>query len=214
MKAEGTETVMASGPVDVDIQSKLEQIGRALCRAYASDGFAWISTTDYSDATLQGNKDKAVKLIIPTSVVWADPSPSQTKPDTPDTFAECFNNGSPRDQQSKFTWATKTTRVFTWSMTETLSTGIETSVEAEVPEISKVGVKWSVNLSLSSTQTTSKSEEQDWSIEQPVTVGPKSALKCTAYIRKTLYNVPFTVPVNYKGYAAVMTTKDFDDGNG
>jgi hypothetical protein len=31
--------------------------------------------------------------------------------------------------------------------------------------------------------------------------------------QKDLYNVPFTVPVNYKGYAAIMTRKMFDNDN-
>lgn len=191
----------------MDVKAKIELIARAFCKDFAYDGFNSFNTEEFGAFGLEGQKDKAIKITM--KVAWADPTPDQTKPDTPKSFTECFNNHSPTLQQSKFITTIKTTRTFAWSMTETLNTGFEATVTTGVPTVASASAKFSASLSLSSTQTTTQSEEQDWAIEQPLSVAAESAASCTAYVRRTLYNVPFTVNVKYKGYVSVMTNRAF-----
>ena len=198
----------------MSLKDDLEPIAKALCKEFGSstsepwkDTFFWLEIQDFKGDILGKYPDKGLKQA--NTVVWAAPSLDQTTPSSPVSYSETTINRYDTDETSHFTYTTKTRRVFSWSLTETITTSLESSVEVGVPGVEKTGLKWTVGLSLSSTQGGTKDDEQDWAFTQDFKVLAHSAAKVTATISINSYKVPFTVHATLTGYVAIMTKASF-----
>jgi hypothetical protein len=114
-----------------------------------------------------------------------------------------YDNNTTVQQSETFQYTATSQQSFTWSITESLSIGIEISATEGVPDVASSTQKVSVNLSLSSTQGATSSNTQSWNVNNPVVVPPNSSVKCDMVINSQSYNINFTESVLLAGYVAI-----------
>lgn len=106
-------------------------------------------------------------------------------------------------QQNTFQETSTSTQSFTWSITESLSIGIEISATEGVPAVASSSQKVTVSLSLSSTQGATSSNTQTWQVNTPINVPANSSVKADMVISSQSYDVNFTASVLLQGYVAI-----------
>ena len=114
-----------------------------------------------------------------------------------------YDNGTTVQQQETFSETKSTTQAFSWSITESLSIGVEVSATEGVPNVASATEKVTVTLSLSSTQGQSTSNTQSWTVNTPINVPANSSVKADMIISTQSYDVDFTEDVLLQGSVAI-----------
>jgi hypothetical protein len=106
-------------------------------------------------------------------------------------------------QSETFQYTATTTQSFTWSITESVSVGIEISATEGVANVASSSQKFTVTLSFSATQSKTTTNSQSWTVNNPVAVPPDSSVKCDMVLNTQSYNINFTTSVLVSGYVAI-----------
>lgn len=124
-----------------------------------------------------------------------------------------YDNATSVTQSETFAYTATSTQSFTWSITEALSVGVEISATEGVPAVASSSQKISVSLKLSSTQGATNTNQQSWSVSNPVQVPAQSSVKCDMVINAQTYNINFTQQVSIDGYVAIWFNDKVDWNN-
>ncbi|WP_347218257.1 ETX/MTX2 family pore-forming toxin [Chryseobacterium sp.] len=118
-------------------------------------------------------------------------------------FETIYNNNTQVANQQSLIETETSTQAFEWSITEALSIGVEISATEGVPAVASSTQKVTVNLSLSSTQKSTVTNTQSWSVNTMLTIPAQSSVKADIVIGTQSYNINFTVTVMLNGYVAI-----------
>lgn len=118
-------------------------------------------------------------------------------------FETIYNNNTQVSNQQSLIETETSTQSFEWSITEALAIGVEISATEGVPAVASSSQKVTVNLSLSSTQKSTVTNTQSWSVNTILTIPPQSSIKADIVIGTQSYNINFTVSVMLNGYVAI-----------
>lgn len=121
-----------------------------------------------------------------------------------------YDNASTVQQSEVFQYTATTTQSFTWSITESLSVGVEISATEGVPNIASSSQKITVTLSFSSTQGATHTESQSWNVNTPVVVPADSSMKCDMVVNTQSYDIDFTATVLVAGNVAIWFNDKVD----
>jgi hypothetical protein len=161
----------------------------------------WVSLFDYGNhRELEGFGANQCKATL-KGITYDGTSPPLTGSTA--GYSLWYDNDTDAEQREEFEYENSTEQTFSWSMTETLSIGIEISATEGVPEVASSTQKFTINFSLSSTQTTSHSEKKVWTVKTPVVVPARKSVKCTMVINTEGYDLDFTADVLVDGDVAV-----------
>lgn len=163
------------------------------------------SSTDYSKHAELNDYQSNQCIATYKDINYDSPSISPTDPIS--ASDQVLKNGTDIEQTETYAWEKSTTNSFTWSLTESLKIGVETTFICGVPEIAEGKIKTTVELDLSSTQSQTTSDTQKWSLSVPVRVPAHSGVECISVIEQSMCELAFTAEINLSGYVAVW----FDD---
>ena len=124
-----------------------------------------------------------------------------------------YDNATSLTQSETFSYTATSTQSFQWSITETLAVGIEVSATEGVPEVASSTQKISVSLTLSSTQGATSTNQQSWTVQNPVLVPPQSSVKCDMVLNSQSYDINFTQQVSIDGHVAIWFNDKQDWNN-
>jgi hypothetical protein len=115
------------------------------------------------------------------------------------------NNDSTASASHNISPSKTFTTTFEWTLSEQLSFGIDTSIEAGIPDEGDVKTTYKMNLQFGSQQKQSYTEQTTFQFSETITVPPKSSVKVTSTVDwlKNL-EVPFVI------YATYAAKKGFD----
>jgi len=114
-----------------------------------------------------------------------------------------YDNGTSVQQQNNFQETSTTTQTFTWSVTESLSIGVEISATEGVPSVVSSTQKVTVTIGLSSTQSQTTTNTQTWQVSSPINVPADSSVKADMVISTQSYSINWTAAVLLQGYVAI-----------
>lgn len=169
---------------------------------YSGGGIRFTASTRYSNNSeldayhqYQTNPSDQTITFDPNA---PDPTPGQA-------FSQATNyeNDTSLQQTVTYTQSMQTSKSFTWSVTELLSIGLEVSITAGTPAVAQIGAKVTTNLTLSSTQGASESEQQTWTVANPYNVAPHTSLQATLVVTTQQYNVNWGATVTLRGCVAI-----------
>lgn len=124
-----------------------------------------------------------------------------------------YDNATSLTQSETFSYTATSTQSFTWSITEALSVGVEVSATEGVPAVASSTQKITVSLSLSSTQAATNTNQQSWTVSNPVQVPSQSSVKCDMVLNSQSYDINFTQVVSIDGYVAIWFNDKVDWNN-
>ncbi|MGW1835069.1 ETX/MTX2 family pore-forming toxin [Streptomyces sp. BBFR2] len=114
-----------------------------------------------------------------------------------------YRNQTDAAQTVRYNYTSKTAKAFSMTTSKTLKTGVELSTEVEIPGVAKVGAKFTMNLELTKSETTTKTEEQTWSVDVPVVVPKQSQVHTWMTINTASYDVSYTASAQLENYVAI-----------
>ena len=110
-------------------------------------------------------------------------------------ITDTTTNGTDLKQTSDFKRTESTTATFTWTMKEAISVGISLEFGVDVPPVASAKTTITANISVSSTQSSTKTTTQSWEIDRSVTVPPRSRVDMTWAIIKKKVQANFACDV-------------------
>jgi len=159
------------------------------------------ASTNYGSQDFLGNYHQYQTSAAVQNIVYDGNSP----PTGGSTIAYelWYDNGTTIQQQNNFQETSTSTQAFTWSITESLSIGIEVSATEGVPSVASSTQKITVTLSLSSTQSQTTTNSQTWQVNAPLNVPPNSSVKADMVISTQSYSINWIATVLLQGYVAI-----------
>jgi len=121
-----------------------------------------------------------------------------------------YDNNSTIQQSETFSYTATSSQSFTWSITESISVGVEISATEGVPNVASSTQKVTVTLSFSATQSQTKTNTQSWTINNPVLVPKDSSVKCDMVLNTQSYDINFTAAVLVTGSVAIWFNDKVD----
>lgn len=118
------------------------------------------------------------------------------------TFEEWFHNGGSAQSLVKFAKTKTMAASFTWSITEGLTIGTESTFKAGIPGVVGGDLKFKTELALSSTQAKTTTETETFTIENHIPVAPKTSVKVVFTVIEREVEVPWTAKVFVDGFIA------------
>ena len=112
-------------------------------------------------------------------------------------------NDTELQQNSVFKRTESTTSTFTWTMKEAISVGISLEFDVGVPPIASAKTTISAKISVSSTQSSTKTETQSWEIDRNVAVPPRTRVDMKWSIIKKKIQANFECDVVITKYVLV-----------
>jgi hypothetical protein len=185
--------------------SSLQQItdswGNWLAKQYGTS-CDFTASTDYGAQGALAQYMEYQCSATPQSISYEnEPKPPPLSADIADKIT--YNNGSSVAQTEILERSYTSTDEFTWSITESLSIGVQVTVGASIPDFLQIQDQYSVTLSLSSTQGQTKTNSRTWTVNTTLTIPPESSLNCEVLIKSQPHNVNFTATVNLLGFVAI-----------
>jgi|GEM_PF-2307970 len=132
-----------------------------------------------------------------------DPQAPAPIPGTAASVMTSYNNDSSVNQSYTYQQALETQQSFTWSITESLSVGVEISATEGAPGVAQVGEKVTTTLSFSSTQGATSSKKQSWSVSQPIIAPPSSHVDATMVVTTQEYDINWKATCRLAGSVAI-----------
>lgn len=133
-------------------------------------------------------------------------------------ITDTTTNGTDLKQTSVFKRTESTTATFTWTMKEAISVGISLEFGVDVPPVASAKTTITANISVSSTQSSTKTATQSWEIDRNVTVPPRSRVDMTWSIIEKEVQANFECDVVITNYVWVtfsdpVALNDVDEPN-
>ncbi len=190
-----------------NLKDILDQWGPAMSAQLGGGKVKFIDSTYYGDQKeLDPYRDRRVRVI--ESTLTYDLSPTLPDPTKLSSEVVTFPNTTGIDQTFVFSQSFNVERSFSWSTTETLSIGLEVSVEAEIPLTAKVGAKITTDLSLSSTQAAETSESYTFEVAPNITVRPGMEIDATLVVTHQAYAYNWYAQTRLSGDVAIRFDKE------
>lgn len=156
---------------------------------------------------------KKYKIACKTTNVRYEPHTSKIPlPDR--VMTSSFKNNGDGEGQVEFNESASTESSFTWSITEGLELGIETSATVGVPLVAAATVKLSSKVSFSSTQAQTKTETHSWAIKRMCTVPARTTADFVWTIKLSQIECTFHGDIEITGYFALWHKDKVDYGYG
>ncbi|KIJ34445.1 hypothetical protein M422DRAFT_263400 [Sphaerobolus stellatus SS14] len=190
------------------LQEITDAWGNWSANQWGTNGVWFTASTDYSNSQL-GNHQKYKTVAKYLATVYGDNTKSGV---AHPAFGEEIwdDNGTNLEQTDVLHCSCATKDSLTWSITEGLKIGVEISAEMKVPEVASIGAKLSTEMSLSTTQSRTSSEDRSWGLDVNVKTPPKRSVGVQAIVTVQAYDLPFTSTVSLDGYVAVWYNKRID----
>lgn len=169
---------------------------------YPGGGIRFTESTNYGNQSYLDQYHQYQTSATYQSMTY-DPHAPAPIPGTASSVVTSYNNGSSVSQSYTYQQTLTTEQSFTWSITESLSVGIEISATEGVPEVAQVGEKVTTTLSFSSTQGATSTTTQSWSVSQPIIAPPNSHVDATMVVTTQQYNINWTATCKLAGSVAI-----------
>ncbi|MBJ6110772.1 ETX/MTX2 family pore-forming toxin [Hymenobacter sp. BT523] len=184
--------------------NSLQQITDAWGNWYSSQhgtSCRFTASTNYGSQSFLDNYHQYQTNVQVQDIVYTSNTPPVGGSEV--AYQLWYDNGTSVQQQNTFQETQTSQQSFTWSITESLSVGIEISATEGVPAVASSSQKVTVTLGLSSTQGQTKTNTQTWSVNSPINVPANSSVKADMVISTQSYDVNFTQAVLLQGSVAI-----------
>lgn len=156
-------------------------------------------------------KHQQYKVAARVSNVRYEDSTTVDLPGVPITYAAI--NDSDVEQNQKFKHTKDTTNHFTWSLKETISTGIPLSANVGVPPGCSFTTAMSTEISFDSPQTKTESETKTWETDHSPVLPPHCRIDITWTIKEKECSGTFYADIILTGHFAIWTKDKVDINN-
>lgn len=119
------------------------------------------------------------------------------------TFKQWFHNGQSVSIKGIIHKEKSIASTFTWSVTESLKLGLETSIDVGIPEVVSGNIKLTTELNLASTQEKTQTTTDTFIVSQEIIIPPKTKTKAVMTITETEMEVPWTATMYVTGWEAI-----------
>jgi hypothetical protein len=195
-----TPTPSSGEIMTVSLQSITDAWGRWFAQNHGT-GLHWTESTNYGNhGELSGYMQYQVATAVQSIVFGGSSLPTNS---SNVAYQMWYDNATTVPQTQTFDHTTSTTQDFTWSVSESLSVGVELSATAGVPDVAQVGSKVTTTLTVTGTQGATVSNTQTWGVNTAVTVPSNSSVQCSMVIATQSYNIPWSAQVTLTGYINV-----------
>jgi len=208
--------LVAGDEIDLDLIA--QQFGIDWC---GPDNFEYSSTGKDTDIAKcvngQWNPDGpgdhplciGQKTELLDSIHWGDHNVEEDKPEV--IYSKCYHNGNSQPMNEKFSRTEKYTDKFATTTTTSVKGTVSLTIEAGIPEFVNIKESFSLEVSVTDSQTKESTKEIDVSDEQDITVDPDTTVKADLIIYASKYNAQYSVDVKFVGSAAVKCKEKKDD---
>ncbi|XP_076032870.1 uncharacterized protein LOC143020373 [Oratosquilla oratoria] len=140
---------------------------------------------------------------------WGSVNTDVTRPGW--NYVQWFHNGGTNPIVSTFSKSTEYTDSFEWGLTSGMSCSISEQITVGIPELIGADINLEASFSLDESISVSKSKTETFSIQNEITIPPKSSLKAEWIITEHEVDIPFSADVTIQGYIAVWYEQKIDD---
>ncbi|MEU5048964.1 ETX/MTX2 family pore-forming toxin [Streptomyces sp. NPDC021096] len=174
-----------------------------------SNGCRFTASTDYGKQSALGDYHRHQVRTKYSGIVY-DPNAPSPVPGQVSSVATNYRNGTDVEQIVTYKQSRTTEQDLRISVTESLKVGVTVEVSAEIPAVAKVSETTSIEASLSSTQEFSHKETQNWSVDLPLKIPPKSVVEATLVVGTQKYDIDWTATVGLSGSVAIWFNEKVD----
>ncbi|QHC22602.1 cytotoxin leucocidin [Streptomyces sp. GS7] len=174
-----------------------------------SNGCRFTASTDYGKQSALGDYHK-YQVSAEYRGITYDPNAPSPIPGQVSSVTTNYRNGSAVEQVVTYKQSKTTEQDLRISVTESLKIGVSMEVSAEIPAVAKVSETTSIETSLSSTQEFAHKEVQNWSVDLPLKIPPKSVIEASLVIGTQKYDIDWTATVNMAGSVAIWFNDKVD----
>ncbi|MFE4859982.1 ETX/MTX2 family pore-forming toxin [Streptomyces sp. NPDC056670] len=175
----------------------------------ASNGCRFTASTDYAKQSFLGDYHRHQVSAKYQDIIYDANAPSPV-PGQVSSVATNYRNGTAVEQTVTYKQSKTTEQDLRISVTESLKIGVTVEVSAEIPAVAKVSETTSIEASLSSTQEFTHKETQNWSVDLPLRIPPKSVVEATLVVGTQKYDIDWTATVTLRGNVAIWFNEKVD----
>jgi hypothetical protein len=183
------------------LQDVTDAWGNWMNSKYSGGGIRFTESTKYSNRSELNQYHRYETMATYQSIVY-DNGPEPINGSARSIKTDYRNNTS-LEQSVVYKESMTMEQSFTWSMTESLSIGIEMSATVGVPKVAESSMKVTTTLSLSSTQGSTSKKTQTWAIEQPLRIPPRTHVNAQLVVGTQDYDINWTATCKLEGYVAI-----------
>ncbi|WP_171172261.1 cytotoxin leucocidin [Streptomyces sp. I05A-00742] len=193
------------------LQEITDEWGRWMARERfpRSNGCRFTASTDYGKQGALGDYHRHQVRTGYTGIVY-DPSAPSPVPGQVTSVSTSYRNGTAVEQVVTYKQSRTTEQDLRISVTEALKVGVTVEVSAEIPAVAKVSETTSIEATLSSTQEFSHKEVQNWSVDLPLRIPPKSVVDASLVVGTQKYDIDWTATVSLTGNVAIWFEEKVD----
>ncbi|WP_367429269.1 cytotoxin leucocidin [Streptomyces celluloflavus] len=174
-----------------------------------SKGCRFTASTDYGRQSALGDYRK-YQVEAKYSGITYDPSAPSPIPGQVSSVTTNYRNGSAVEQVVTYKQSRTTEQDLRISVTESLKIGVTLEVSAEIPTVAKVSETTSIETNLSSTQEFTHKETQNWSVDLPLRIPPKSFIEASLVVGTQTYDIDWTATAGMTGSVAIWFEEKVD----
>ncbi|MEU7640153.1 MULTISPECIES: cytotoxin leucocidin [unclassified Streptomyces] len=175
----------------------------------ASRGCRFTASTDYGRQSALGDYHE-YQVGAEYHGITYDPDAPSPIPGQVSSVTTNYRNGSAVEQAVTYKQSKTTEQDLRISVTESLKIGVTMEVSAEIPAVAKVSETTSIETTLSSTQEFTHKETQNWSVDLPLRIPPKSLIEASLVVGTQKYDIAWTATVNLAGKVAIWFEEKVD----
>ncbi|MGW5821791.1 cytotoxin leucocidin [Streptomyces noursei] len=175
----------------------------------ASRGCRFTASTDYGRRSELGAYHQ-YQVGAEYRGITYDPKAPSPVPGQVNSVTTNYRNGSAVEQVVTYKQSKTTEQDLRISVTESLKIGVTVEVSAEIPAVAKVSETTSIETNLSSTQEFTHKETQNWSVDLPLRIPPKSLIEASLVVGTQQYDIDWTATVDLVGSVAIWFEEKVD----
>lgn len=185
-----------------DLDAIFKQYGDWWCKARGGK-------CDRMNVVQAGYEDRRL-VISDERIEYYGSADTQMKPTI--GARQVLSNGTNVEQAQTVELSKTTTSTFAWSLTEGFKLGMSVKFKVGVPPIASAETSFSGELSFSSTQTKTESEQKSWRVSQPVKVPSRTEVEAVLMIDEQSFSQRFHSKCVLSGYVC-SNSPDRIDGH-
>lgn len=184
------------------LQEITDAWGKWMDKKYNGGGVNYTASTDYQEHSSLNDYHKHEVRVEGTELSY-DPYAPSPKPGFVSSASTSYENDSSVEQEVTFKQSVSTSQTFSWSVTEELDIGLSVEVKAGLPAVAQVTTTMSAEFDLSSTQGDSKTDTQEWSVDQPIRTPAHTHINAKMLVNTEEYDIKWGAKTTLKGYVAI-----------
>ncbi|MFI1962859.1 cytotoxin leucocidin [Streptomyces pathocidini] len=208
---DGRPTDRKSAKAPRSLQEITDAWGRWMAQSQfpQSGGCRWTESTDYGRKSELRNYHRHQVATDYTGIAYDAGAPSPV-PGEVTSVVTNYRNGTDLEQMVTYRQGLTTQQTFRISVTESLSIGVTTTVEATIPAVASVGSSTTIQTNLSATQEFTHSTSQNWNVDLPLRIPPLSMVEAALVVGTQQYDIDWTARVALTGRVAVWFNNKVD----